>query len=113
MPELTSPSQATLVDGDEGTVTYTFTNDNPANTTLFAKAFGGAIIHYTVVTEFVGKTITHVRNADGEAIASLEWREVLSDKVTFKNGKSQALNSWLKSGFLPLRYSSKLPLGYH
>ncbi|KAF8577928.1 hypothetical protein K439DRAFT_1639308 [Ramaria rubella] len=100
---LKSTSEVTLVAPTNDMITYTLTNDNPTNTTLVDLSSSDRKVDYTVSTEFSGsKTQTRVKNVWGEAIAILEWRETLSDKLTIGNNPPKALNKWLKSGMLPL-----------
>ena len=66
-------------------LTLTLTRDNPCNTTLVSHT--GATL-YSVSTEHTKKTTTTtVRNANDEVIASLEWRDVRPDRVTYGNKK--------------------------
>ena len=79
----------------------TLTPDNVKNCTI-TDALG--VIVYTVATEFTGKaTFTRVRNAKDEIIATLEWRDVLSDKVTIGDRKSVSLSDWMKKSLIPYK----------
>ncbi|OBZ72091.1 hypothetical protein A0H81_07868 [Grifola frondosa] len=62
----------------ESITTLTLILDNPCNSTI-SDADGKAL--YFVFTEHGAKTTTQVRNADNEVLASLEWRDVLPDRV--------------------------------
>jgi len=73
-------------------------NDNVSNCTLSTE--DGKVL-YTVYTEHTPKTITQVRNTENEVIASLEWRETLSDRVTLGDNKPVALNNWMKKSIIP------------
>jgi len=98
-----SASETTLV--APTTLTYMLTNDNPSSTSLldiFTPSENDKPA-YKAFTEFTGsKTVTKVTNAEGDIIASLEWREMLPDKVAIRNKPSVNLSSWMKSGLLPL-----------
>jgi hypothetical protein len=78
--------------------TLTFTPDNPCNTTITSPA--GDVL-YRVVTEHKEHTVTSVRNAQDEAIATLEWHEQTSDKVTIRDSKTVAFSDWLKKSHIP------------
>lgn len=73
-------------------------NDNVSNCTLSTE--DGRVL-YTVYTEHTPKTVTQVRNAENEVIASLEWRETLSDRVTLGANKPIALSDWMKKSIIP------------
>ena len=73
--------------------------DNPCNTTIYSE---DDKILYTVVTEFPGKqTLTHVRNHDEEILATLEWQDILPDRVTLRNKEQVSISSWLKKSPIP------------
>ena len=79
--------------------TLVLSPDNPSNTHVIDE--DGKILYF-VETEFPGnKTLTHVKNGDEEEIATLEWRDVLPDKVALKGQKQQSLSSWLHKGISP------------
>lgn len=82
--------------------TLTLTPDNPCNTTLFASS-GDAL--YSVVTESTKKTtFTTVRNAGDEIIGSLEWRDVLPDRVTIgASVQAVSLNEWVRKSRVPFK----------
>ena len=79
----------------------TLTPDNPCNTTLVSHT--GQIL-YIVSTEHTKKTTTTtVRNANQEVIASLEWRDVRPDRVTFGDKKDVSLADWMKKSIIPFK----------
>jgi hypothetical protein len=79
----------------------TLTRDNPCNTTLVSQA--GETL-YSVVTEHVKKTsTTSVRNARDEIIASLEWRDVRPDRVTYRDNKQISMADWMKKSMVPFK----------
>lgn len=81
--------------------TFTLSPDNPCNTTI-TRSTGDAV--YSIVTEHTSKTtVTVVRNAGDEIIGSLEWREVLPDRVTIGSNKPVSLGDWLKKSKVPFR----------
>ena len=81
--------------------TLTFTPDNPCNTTI-TSATGEAL--YSVDTKITNNTTcTQVRNASNEVIGSLEWREVLPDKVTVKNRSPVSFGDWMKKSMIPFK----------
>lgn len=79
----------------------TFRPDNPCNTTV-TSATDDAL--YSVMTEITKKaTYTQVRDANDEVIGSLEWREVLPDRVTIKDRMPISFSDWLKKSFVPFK----------
>ncbi|KAI1787407.1 hypothetical protein LXA43DRAFT_1098327 [Ganoderma leucocontextum] len=78
--------------------TLALTRDNPSNTTII-DADDKAL--YTVHTTHNKETVTHVQNADEEELASLEWRDVLPDKVTLGNKAPTSLRDWLHTSVVP------------
>ena len=79
----------------------TLTPDNVKNCTI-TDALG--VLVYSVATEYTGKaTFTRVRNAKDEIIATLEWRDVLSDKVTIGDRKPMSLGDWMKKSLIPYK----------
>lgn len=73
---------------------FTFTPDNPSNTTITDEA--GRVV-YKVETVFPGsKTISRVCDANGDVLAALEWREFRSDRLTRGRSKEISLGDWLK-----------------
>jgi len=85
----------------ERTLFLALSPNNPSNTKLISQT--GETL-YTVVTEFSRKeTVTSVRNARNELVASLEWREVLPDKVTYKNKKPVLMMEWMKKSIVPFK----------
>ena len=78
------------------------TPDNVSNTTLISEEDGQRL--YTVITEHTKKTtVTSVRNAEDEIIASLEWRDVLPDKVTIRDKKTILMTEWMKRSVIPFK----------
>lgn len=81
--------------------TFTFTPDNPCNTTVTSET--GDVL-YSVVTEHTKKaTFTQVRDVDDEVIGSLEWRDVLPDRVTLQSGRSVSFSDWMKKSIVPFK----------
>ncbi|TBU59989.1 hypothetical protein BD310DRAFT_876064 [Dichomitus squalens] len=79
-------------------LTLTLSPDNPSNTTIFDpdnKAL------YTVHTTHDKETVTHVKNAEDEELASLEWHDVLPDKVTVGHKAPTSLRDWLHTSLVP------------
>ncbi|KAI0806280.1 hypothetical protein BC629DRAFT_1486675 [Irpex lacteus] len=82
-------------------LTLTLTIDNPCNTTLVSQT---GVNLYSVSTESTKKTTTTtVRNASGEVIASLEWRDVRPDRVTYGSKKDISLADWMKKSIIPFK----------
>ena len=78
----------------------TLSPDNPCNTTLLNED-GKELYH--VHTEHGSATTTFVKDADGQVLASLEWRDVLPDKVTLgQNSKGpMSIPDWLHTSLVP------------
>ncbi len=90
----------TVADSDEIT-TFTFSRDNPCNTTISRSP--GEVV-YSIVTENAPKaTFTIVRDAGDEIIGSLEWRDVLSDRVTIGSNRPVPLSDWVKKSRIPFK----------
>lgn len=82
-------------------LTLTLTLDNPCNTTLVSQT---GVNLYSVSTESTKKTTTTtVRNASGEVIASLEWRDVRPDRVTYGSKKDISLADWMEKSIIPFK----------
>lgn len=80
---------------DEVTATLLFTPDNPCNTTITSSADGGTL--YRVETNIVKRSkATIVYDTQDAVVATLQWRDTLSDKVAIRDGKPMSLSSWLK-----------------
>ncbi|KAI0368755.1 hypothetical protein BV20DRAFT_947538 [Pilatotrama ljubarskyi] len=94
---MSAPIAATLV----------LSPDNPCNAAIVDEL--GQQLN-TVHTEHDKATITHVKNAEDEVIASLEWRDVLSDKVTVGNKGPMSLRDWLHTSIVPFYRSDLLHL---
>ena len=76
--------------------------DNPCNTVI-ADSDSGEIL-YTVTTTHPGyKTVTAIKNADGDTIASSEWRDVQSDIITLGNNKPVPSSTWLRKSMVPFK----------
>ena len=85
----------------EDAITLTFSPDNPCNTTITSST--GAVL-YSVLTEFTTKsTYTQVRDTGDEVIGSLEWRDMLPDRVTIKNARPVSFSDWMKKSFMPFK----------
>lgn len=75
--------------------------DSVSNTTITTES--GEHL-YTVKTEHGKKaSMTYVRNASDEVIASLEWRDALPDKVTIAANKPMLMTSWMKRSMIPFK----------
>lgn len=82
-------------------VTLTFTPDNPCNTIITSP--NGEIL-YQVATEISKKTaITRVHDAHDQVIGTLEWREVLPDRVTVKGSRTMPISAWMKKSPIPFK----------
>ncbi len=80
-------------------IKLTLSPDNPVNCSLVNDE--GETL-YTVITEFQPKdTITTVRNASQDVIASLQWRDHLPDKVTIGDKQPISLRDWMKRSLIP------------
>ncbi|KIJ31444.1 hypothetical protein M422DRAFT_266820 [Sphaerobolus stellatus SS14] len=76
-------------------VAYVLTKDDPSNTSLIDSKTSK--LAYMVTTEITkGHIITEIRNAAEQSIATLEWRDTLPDRVSYKAEKTQSVNNWLK-----------------
>lgn len=79
----------------------TLSPDNVSNTTLVSET-GERL--YIVITEHTKKdTITTVRNARDDVIASLEWRDVLPDRVIFGDTKPTSMAEWMRRSVIPFK----------
>ena len=78
--------------------TITLAQVNPSNTAILDP---DDKFLYTVHTTHSKATATHVLNADEEELASLEWRDVLPDKVTLGNKAPTSLRDWLHTSLVP------------
>ncbi|KAI9000592.1 hypothetical protein BD414DRAFT_6328 [Trametes punicea] len=79
--------------------TLTLSPDNPCSAAIL-DAHGKPL--YTVYTVH-GKsaTTTHVKNADEQILASLEWRDVLPERVTLGRKGPMSLRDWLRTSLVP------------
>jgi hypothetical protein len=76
--------------------------DNPCNS-IITDGDSGKVC-YTVKTEHSSqKTVTVVKNAAGETIASSEWRDVQSDIITLRNNSPVPASAWLKKSMMPFK----------
>ncbi|KAK0204761.1 hypothetical protein DFS33DRAFT_691339 [Desarmillaria ectypa] len=76
--------------------------NNPCNTTITDQDDDGKII-YEVYTRYEPSTITFVKNAAGDVIASWEWREFRSDIITLGGASPTPVSSWLKKSIVPFK----------
>ena len=91
MQTITTPDILTLI----------LSPDNPTNTNITST--NGHVL-YSVVTERTRKaTFTQVRDADEEVIGSLEWRDVLPDRVRIGSSKAASLWDWMKKSPVPFK----------
>jgi hypothetical protein len=76
--------------------------DNPCNTTIVDNV--SDVIRYRVTTEHTkNKTVTYVKNAAGETIASSEWRDIQSDMITIGKNPPVPSSTWLKKSMIPFK----------
>ena len=80
----------------------TLSPDNPCNTTVYDADLKAL---YTVDTEHGKATVTRVKNADGEILASLEWRDMLPDRVTLGKKAPTSIRDWLHTSLVPFKES--------
>lgn len=81
--------------------TLTLTPDNPTNTSI-SNSDGHVL--YSVTTEYTRKaTFTQVRDEDEEVIGSLEWKDVLADRVRIGDSKPMSLWDWMKKSPVPFK----------
>jgi len=79
------------------------TPDHPLNCHITEEKESGKVL-YSVSTHTTDEgTWMTVKNAYGDAIASLEWREVRADRVIIGDRKPVSLWDWLKKGMIPFR----------
>ena len=78
----------------------TLTPDNPCNTVI-TNANGDEL--YRVNTETGEVPHTYIRNAQGELFASSEWRDVRSDRITWRNNAPISISDWMKKSFVPFK----------
>ncbi|GLB40463.1 hypothetical protein LshimejAT787_0803340 [Lyophyllum shimeji] len=78
-----------------------FETDNPCNTTIVDSDTGKVV--YQVATEHGKETVTRVKNAAGETIASWVWKDVRSDIITLGNLKPVPVSAWLKKSLVPFK----------
>ena len=76
--------------------------DNPCNTTI-TDSDSGEILYTVTTTHPEHKTITVIKNADGDTIASSEWRDVQSDIITLGNSKPVPSSTWLRKNMMPFK----------
>ncbi|KAF8883018.1 hypothetical protein BD779DRAFT_1612370 [Infundibulicybe gibba] len=75
--------------------------DNPCNTSIMDE--DGSELMYRVSTEHGKETVTRVKNAAGEVIASWEWKDVRSDIITLGNGTPVPTSTWLRKSMIPFK----------
>jgi hypothetical protein len=91
--------------------TLIFDPDNPCNTTITDSDTCKVV--YKVVTEHGKQTVTRVKNAAGETIASWEWRDVRSDIITLGDGTPVPTSAWLKKSLIPFKEYVHSTSQYH
>ncbi|KAM5538533.1 hypothetical protein V8D89_007866 [Ganoderma adspersum] len=85
------------------TVTLTLAPDNVSNATIH-DASGGAL--YAVSTQLGWSTsTTQVNNVHGEVVATLEWRDLLPNRLTLGKKPPISLRNWLQTSLVS--HSSK------
>ena len=97
--QTTSASSLSLPNLNSAYNVFTFHPDNPCNTEIRTSTGRVAYRIDTTTTEL--NTLTVVRNSFGSVLATLEWKEFLSDRVTLGTGNPMSLNSWLKRSLMP------------
>ena len=92
------------------TRTLQFSVDDPCNTTITDKRSGRTL--YTVDTNRISlsatsdlKIITDVYDSEMRLIASLRWKDIVSDVVTMpsKSLEEEPLSKWLKKSINPFK----------
>ncbi|EKM58086.1 uncharacterized protein PHACADRAFT_252089 [Phanerochaete carnosa HHB-10118-sp] len=83
----------------EEITTLTFTPDNPCNTTITSSS--GKVIYRVTTDASVKDPVTQVYDASDEVIASLEWRNVHSDRVILWGHDPVAFSDWVKKNHMP------------
>lgn len=79
----------------KGDLRYIFSADKPTHTDLIDAVTSNVV--YKVTPDYEGrKIVTKIRNASGDTIASLEWKDTLPDIVTYKQEPPRRVSSWLK-----------------
>jgi hypothetical protein len=81
--------------------TFVLEPDNPCNTTITDSDTGNFL--YRVFTEHGNETVTKVERADGEIIASWEWRFFTSDRITLGKAPPVSVSAWLKTSLVPFK----------
>lgn len=80
-------------------VTLTLAPDDVLNATL-QDAEGAAL--YSVSTAMgLYATTTQVKRSNGEILATVQWREMLPNRLTLGKKPSTSLNSWLQTSQVP------------
>ncbi|KAI0833333.1 hypothetical protein BC628DRAFT_1308624 [Trametes gibbosa] len=79
-------------------LTLTLSPDNPSNTTILGP---DRKVLYTVYTQHAKATVTHVQNPHGVVLASLQWRDVLPDRVTLAHNTPVSIRDWLHTSLVP------------
>lgn len=92
------------------TRTLLFSEDDPCNTTITDKTSGRTL--YVVDTNRISisatsdlKIITDVYDSERRIIASLRWKDIVSDIVTMpsKSLEEEPLSKWLKKSINPFK----------
>lgn len=88
-------------------LTYTFTGDLVWDTDVVPSPVGfnqeykvaTEVTHKILLGLTMGETqrVTRVTTKTGETIATLQWREMWADKVTFRDSPPMSMYSWMKS----------------
>ena len=100
-PLCTSIVSITMASHGGDVLTLVMNPYNPANTTITAE---NGVVYYTSFTKHDGKTSsTEVRNSNNGVIASLEWRGILPDQVTFGRHYRVSIWRWMEKSFIPFR----------
>jgi hypothetical protein len=81
--------------------TFVLEPDNPCNTTIIDDDTGQLI--YRVFTEHGKETVTKVERADGEIIASWEWHDFTSDRITLGKAPPVPVSAWLQKSLVPFK----------
>lgn len=92
------------MDLEEG-LSLTLTPDNVLNTTLVSES---GERFYTVImqmTENGKRMTTEIRDFHDEAVATIQYHDVLPNKVAFGNDKPMFTGEWLKKSLVPFKES--------
>ena len=81
--------------------TLILTPDNPTNTSI--TTLTGDVLYSVVTVRGRKATFTQVRDAEDEVLGSLEWRDMLADRVRIGSGRAVSLWDWMKKSPVPFK----------